>query len=104
MASIDSLARVVRSKNSSPFDVTVDIFFDDPVAYNKVKNSGIISIETVAKLYGLSPDQIEGIFYVDQALGIKITMAKEYPSDHFLSRDCYGAHQHIPFLSLEIPE
>ena len=34
------LAHVLRSKNSGPFAVTLDILFDDPAVYERVKRSG----------------------------------------------------------------
>lgn len=69
-----------------------------------MKDSGVLSKESVAEWYRISKDLVEGIYFVDQALGIKITLIKEYPSDHFLSRDCYGAQQHLPLLEVEIPD
>jgi hypothetical protein len=104
MPTLDSLASIIRSKNASPFRVTIDIFFDDLVSYQKVKDSEVLTPELVAKLYRLPKSQVEGIYFVNQALGIKITLIKEYPSDHFLSSDCHGAQQHFPFLSIQIPD
>jgi hypothetical protein len=104
LATLDTLATVIRSKNASPFRLTIDIFFESSVSYRKVKNSGVLTTELVARLYNVSERQVEGIFFVDQALGIKITIIKEYPSDHFLSHDCYGAQQHLPLLFVQIPE
>ena len=47
------LAHVLRSKNSGPFAVTLDILFDDPAVYERVKRSGKITPENIARLYGL---------------------------------------------------
>lgn len=33
MPSIRELARVCKSKNAGPFDLTIDIVFDDPALY-----------------------------------------------------------------------
>jgi hypothetical protein len=104
LTKLDSLASVIRSKNASPFKVTLDIFFDEQSKFKKVKDSGILTKKYIAELYGIPDGLVEGIYFVDQALGIKITLIKEYPSDHFLSRDCYGAQQHLPLLKIEIPE
>jgi hypothetical protein len=104
LTKLDSLASVIRSKNASPFKVTLDIFFDEQSKFKKVKDSGILTKKHIAELYGIPDELVEGIYFVDQALGIKITLIKEYPSDHFLSRDCYGAQQHLPLLKIEIPE
>jgi hypothetical protein len=36
---LKDLATVIRSKNASPFVLTIDIFFDDDEKYNLVKKS-----------------------------------------------------------------
>ena len=104
LTKLDSLASVIRSKNASPFKVTLDIFFDEQSKYEKVKDSGVLAKKYIAELYGIPDELVEGIYFVDQALGIKITLIKQYPSNHFLSRDCYGAQQHLPLLNVEIPD
>lgn len=104
MTTLEQLASVMRSKNASPFRVTIDVFFDDATAYDRVKESGLLTRAAVAQRYGLSSEFVEGPYFVDQALGIKVTMIKEYPSDHFRSRDCYGAQQHLPLATMELGE
>lgn len=37
------LAKVIRSKNSGPFKITLDILFDEKSKYEKVKNSGVLT-------------------------------------------------------------
>jgi hypothetical protein len=104
MTTIGTLARVLRSKNASPFRVTIDAFFDDADSYERVKRSGRLTAESVAKRYGLPLELVEGPYFVDQALGVKVTLMKRHPSDHFRSTDCYGAQQHLPFAGLEIDD
>ena len=52
------LAHVLRSKNSGPFAVTLDILFDDPAVYERVKRSGKITPENIARLYGLKVEDM----------------------------------------------
>lgn len=99
---ISALAKVIRSKNAGPFRTTLDLFFDDQASYQRVKESGALTRESVAELYRQPVERVEGIYFVDAALGVKITLVKEYPSDNFMGRDCYGAQQHVPLLDLEI--
>ena len=99
---ISSLAKVIRSKNAGPFRTTLDLFFDDPESYRKVKDSGVLTRELIAELYRQPLERVEGVYFVDAAMGIKITLTKEYPSDNFRSRDNYGAQQHVPLLEIEI--
>ena len=101
---ISALAEVVRSKNASPFRVTVDLLFADRATYEHVKRSGVLTVQAVADAYEVAREQVEGIYFVDQARGVKVTIRKTYPSDHFLSWDCYGAQQHLPLAALEVPD
>ena len=41
------LAQVIRSKNSGPFQTTLDVIFDDPELYMQIKASGQITPERV---------------------------------------------------------
>ena len=47
MARLYDLAKVVRSKNSGPFEITLDALFDDPAVYEWVKRSGVITKELI---------------------------------------------------------
>ena len=44
------MAHVLRSKNSGPFAVTLDILFDDREKYERVKKSGKITPASIAAL------------------------------------------------------
>lgn len=95
-------AAVFRSKNSGPFEITVDVLFTDPALYYKIKDSGQINKEVVSKLYNIVPEHITNIVFFDQALGFKITFARKVSSGTFLDRDVYGAQQHAPLMELQV--
>ncbi len=97
-------AAVLRSKNSGPFELTVDALFDNYEMYSKIKQSGIINKETVSRLYNIDPDYITQIVFFDQAMGFKVTFARSVSSGSFLDRDVYGAQQHAPLIDLEVGE
>ena len=42
------LAAVIRSKNSGPFQITLDVLFDDKYIYEKIRDQGIITKEKIA--------------------------------------------------------
>lgn len=102
MATLFELAKVLRSKNSGPFELTIDVLFEDKEKYRYVKDSGIINMDTIGRLYNISHDRIYEIIFFDQALGFKITMLRDVSSGTVLDRDVYGAQQHAPLISLEI--
>lgn len=95
-------AAVLRSKNSGPFEITVDALFTDSAMYYKIKNSGLINKGMVAKLYNIPQENIMHIVFFDRALGFKITFARKVSSGSFLDRDVYGAQQYAPLMNLEI--
>ena len=98
------LAHVLRSKNSGPFAVTLDILFDDREAYERVKRSGEITPARIAALYGITEDRITDFAMYDPGLGIKITYLRDIPSGTARDRDVYGAQQHAPLMDIEIPD
>lgn len=99
---LSEAAAVLRSKNSGPFEITVDVLFADPKVYYKIKESGQINKDLVSRLYNIAPDSITHLVFFDQALGFKITFARKISSGTFLDRDVYGAQQHAPLLELEL--
>jgi hypothetical protein len=102
MESLYELAKVLRSKNSGPFELTLDVLFDSREIYERVKKSGRLTPETVCSLYGIDENQLRHFVFFDQALGIKITILREISSGSAGDRDVYGAQQHAPLMNLLI--
>lgn len=97
------LAHVLRSKNSGPFEVTLDILFDNREAFERVLRSGAVSRERVASLYRLRMEDITDFAVYDAGMGIKITYLRPVSSGTVGDRDVYGAQQHAPLMEIEIP-
>lgn len=104
MTRLVDLAKMLRSKNSGPFLITLDVLFDKEENYRRVKESGVINEKNICRLYHLSPEDLVCIVFFDHALGIKITYNRETPSGTCFDRDVYGAQQHAPLMGLMIPE
>jgi hypothetical protein len=102
MTTLYELAKVVRSKNTGPFELTLDVLFDSKEKYKRVKKSGAITKERICKLYAIKPEQLYHLVFFDQALGFKITIAREVSSGSVGDRDVYGAQQHAPLMGIEI--
>jgi len=96
---------VLTSKSAGPFRNTFDIFFAEEGPYQRVKNSGILTKELIARLYRIRPEEVHGIYFVDGAKGIKITIPKppQEANGDPRCRDVYGAQQYISLLDVEIP-
>lgn len=43
MQRLYELTKVLRSKNSGPFEITLDILFDNPQTYRRVLDSGAVT-------------------------------------------------------------
>jgi len=103
MATLQDFARVIRSKNATPFYLTLDVFFENDENYNRVKNSGALTPELLSKLYKVPLDYVKNIHFIDSARALKIVMLKRIPSGDPGFLDIYGMQQNIPLLSVEIP-
>lgn len=101
-ARLYDMAKVIRSKNSGPFSITLDVLFDDLEIYRKVKESGIITKQTIASLYKIRENAITQIVFFDAALGFKITFDRKISSGTCLDTDVYGAQQHVPLGELMV--
>jgi len=98
------LAVVLRSKNSGPFSITLDILFDNIDTYRRVRESKAISKEKIAELYAIDEKDITELVFFEKGLGIKITYNRKISSGTVGDRDVYGAQQHAPLFYLLIPE
>lgn len=96
------LAKVLRSKNSGPFQVTLDILFDNKESYNRVVKADVINEKTIMKLYHLEKEDICCIVFFEKAMGIKVTYNRKIASGGCFDRDVYGAQQQAPLFDLEI--
>lgn len=99
--SLREVARVIRSKNAGPFELTMDIIFNDPQTYEAVHRSGVLTEQCVSRLYRINADRILAFVWYEAALALKITIARPIDSGSIGERDTYGAQQHAPLLLLE---
>lgn len=95
------IARVVRSKNSGPYEVVLDIMFKDRVIYETLRETQQINKARVAAAYGLHPDDIHNIVWFAPAHAVKVVMRRRIVSGAPGDSDVYGAQQHAPLLALE---
>jgi hypothetical protein len=100
---IRDLAAVVRSKNSGPFELTLDVFFTSEENFRLAQNSGAITAERLAALYHVSPADVLGLTWFAPASALKITLKRWVPSAALGDTDVFGAQQHAPLLDLELP-
>lgn len=105
MSTLGELADVIRSKNAGPFQITIDLMFNDRAVYDRVMGSGALNAKAIAPLYGV-PEDLVRIMPFDRVRAIKITVPRttgENGSGSAFDRDVYGAQQHGPLVDLRIP-
>ena len=103
MTILADLAKTIRSKNAGPDLITFDIIFDDDSAYERVKKSGVLTKELVAKLYGLKKSEITDFVIYDPGRAIKFTIRRKSPSGGVGETDVFGCQQYPPLFEIEIP-
>jgi hypothetical protein len=100
---LGALAKELSSKNAGNFHLAFDIVFDEPGTYRRVKDSGVISHQSVAALYGIPASDVLDIIYFEAGNAIKVTMRRLRPSGDPGETDVFGAQQYPPLLEMEIP-
>ncbi len=104
MAKLKELAKVIRSKNAGPYEITFDIMFPDKQTYDKVKNSGVLNEKTICQLYRTTPKNIVAMLFFEPALAFKFTLKRPERSyqGSIGEHDTFGTQQHAPLLDIEV--
>lgn len=100
---LSAIAKVIRSKNAGPFEVTFDIMFDDAAAYERVKRWGGIEPHRIAAAYRIPLAHVLVCRPYDPALAFKVTIRRPVSSGDIGDTDVYGCQQHVPLTALEVP-
>ncbi|MCL2228089.1 MAG: DUF4387 domain-containing protein [Oscillospiraceae bacterium] len=98
---LTDIASVVRSKNSGPYELTLDVIFNEFEDFEKVERGGFIDEKLICSLYNVTPDKIVSIVAFPPAKAIKATIKRPLCSGDLGETDVYGAQQHAPLLGLE---
>ncbi len=97
------LAKTVRSKNAGVDKITFDVIFRDRETYQRVKQSGVLTRETVAALFNIPDSRISDFVEFDPASAIKFTIYRLTPSGSAGDPDIFGAQQYAPLLGIVVP-
>ena len=99
MAKLSEVARIIRSKNAGPFELTLDVMFDDRQVYEDIKGRAVLSAETIGRLYDRP---VLSTYYFDNAMAFKATLPRTVSAGTTGDSDVFGAQQHAPLLDLEV--
>jgi hypothetical protein len=102
MPRIREIAKACKSKNAGPFELTIDVVFDDKKLFERVRATGVLGPALFAKLYHVKP---EDVLFTEYPAGnaFKATIPRRVPAGDIGDTDVYGAQQHAPLLEVEIP-
>ncbi|WP_459618230.1 DUF4387 domain-containing protein [Bordetella sp. 2513F-2] len=100
---LTAYAKVIRSKNSGPFELTFDVMFDAEPPYQHVKRTGAINADSVARAFSIPLGDVLVCTPFDAARAFKITIRRPVSSGDLTDRDVYGCQQHVPLTRLAIP-
>lgn len=98
---ITDVARVIRSKNSGPYELTLDIIFRSRDEYDLCKAKAVVNPALISKLYKIPESDILCIIWFEPAHAVKITIKRWIASGDPGETDIYGAQQHAPLLGIE---
>jgi hypothetical protein len=102
MTKLGELARLIRSKNAGPFELTFDIMFDDRESFQRVLDSNALSRQLIADLYQVPLEDVK-FFVVPAALAFKASIPRPRFQGDLLDSDGHGGQQYAPLLDIEIP-
>jgi hypothetical protein len=103
MQTLRELASTIRSKNAGVDHITFDVIFRDRANYERVRDSGVLSRETVSRIYGIEADRISHFAVFDPANAIKFTIKRLRPSGSPGETDVFGSQQYAPLFEVEVP-
>ena len=97
------IAKVIRSKNAGPFEITLDIVFKTKADFEAVKKSGVITKELVSQLYNVPTQNIITFGFFDLINAVKITLPRPRPQGGIGETDMHAAQQHVPLQEIRVP-
>ncbi len=102
MPKLWQVTKLIRSKNSGPFELTFDVIFKDRASYENARDAKVINAEWFAQTYRLAREVVSIINY-DAANAIKITIPRPTISGDIDDTDVFGGQQHGPLVDLDVP-
>ena len=102
MPKLKDITKACKSKNAGPYELTLDIMFEDAATFEKVRKTGVISPALIARLYHVPVDSVVFTEFAP-AHAYKATIERRIASGAVGDSDVYGAQQHAPLLDVEIP-
>ncbi|MDD3148929.1 MAG: DUF4387 domain-containing protein [Candidatus Riflebacteria bacterium] len=94
-------AKVIRSKNAGPYELTFDIIFKNKEFFEMFKSQQLINRQQMAGILKINESDVLNLVWFSPANAVKITIKRPMPSGAPGETDIYGAQQHAPLLAIE---
>ena len=101
MTKLVDICNIIRSKNSGPYELTLDIIFKSQEEFNMICEKKIINENLICNIYRIKKEDIINIVEFNPANAIKVTIKRPIASGNLGESDVYGAQQHAPLLTVE---
>ena len=101
-AALKDVAKIIRSKNAGPFEVTLDVIFKNSEDYKMIKAKEILSKEFIAELYKLPVEDIIALVYFDAANAVKATIPRPRAQGSIGETDMHAAQHHAPLMDIMV--
>lgn len=103
MATLRELASTIRSKNAGVDHITFDIICRERRNFERVRDSGALSRDSVARIFGIPTERVSHFTVFEPANAIKFTIRRLKPSGSPGETDVFGSQQYAPLFDVEIP-
>lgn len=95
-------AKVIRSKNTGPFTLTIDIFFATAEDYGLTRASGLMTVAGAAGAYGVPIETVNGIYWHERVRAAKVSLLRWTSSADPFCQDMFGAPLHTLLASTQL--
>ena len=96
------LCNLIRSKNAGPFQLTFDVMFRSVHNYHLARDSGVLTADLIAHLYGCPVEQVR-VFDCPSIHAFKFTIPRPRTQGSFGDADLHGGQQYAPLMDVAIP-
>ncbi|MGW1027874.1 DUF4387 domain-containing protein [Streptomyces sp. NPDC002577] len=101
MTRLRDLAKLIRSKNAGPFELTFDVMFEDEATYRRVVDSGALTADSLQSLLKVDKEKIR-LFHYSPANSIKVTIPRAASSGDPLDSDLFGGQQFAALVDVTV--
>lgn len=96
------VARLIRSKNAGPFELTLDVVCDTEAAFDRIRGAGIMEASKLATLFGVDATAVR-TYEHPLAFALKATIIRPQPAGDLGDTDVFGGQFHSPIVCQPVP-